>query len=384
MFAFVILLSFSGATAATGASSTRDQMASRILNELTPLNGPGFQYVVVDKDATIFEYSTGLADIRGNKPLDLNHTLAAFSMTKTLTAIAILQMVEQGKLDLDDKLIDLFPHPYDPDVTMRQLLAHTAGIPNPIPLKWVHLVDDHSVYDEKEALTAILEKHHKSTSVPGTKYKYSNIGYWLLGQVIEQLSGVSYPRFMQEHIFARLELPPADIGFLIEDGGNHAKGYLKKWSFMDIAGRFLLEDEVFGNTEGSWIHIRNLYPSGPSFGGAFGTARAFSVILQDLLSEQSRLLGPAGKQLLFTQQAVASGKKIDITLGWHIRQLDSLTYFYKEGGGAGFCSEMRIYPESGVASVLMANRTSFNFKKHLSGLDRPFVAPNRRMPVIKR
>ena len=364
-----------GVAGADAASDTRDLMARELLNELTPPNGPGFQYVVVDKDSTIFEYSTGLADIEDDKSLELSHTLAAFSMTKTLTAIAIVRLVEQGKVDLDDKLLDLFPHPYDPDVTIRQLLSHTAGIPNPIPLRWVHLVENHSDYDEETALTAVLEKHHKSTSKPGTEYKYSNIGYWLLGKAIEQLSGVDYPQFMRENIFARLDLNSEDIGFLISEGGNTAKGYLKRWSFMDIAGRFMIDDEVFGDTEGTWVHVRNLYPNGPSFGGAIGTAKAFSVILQDLLSEQSRLLGPTGAQMLFTQQAIASGKKIDMTLGWHIRRLDSMIYFYKEGGGAGFCCEMRVYPEAGVASVLMANRTSFNFKKHLSALDRLFVEP---------
>ena len=372
---FAILQEIRGAAGADGASDKRDQMPQETLNELTAVDGPGFQYVVVGKNSTIFEYTTGLADIKGSQSLELDHTLAAFSMTKTLTAIAVLQLVERGVLTIDNRLFDLFPHPYAREVTIRQLLAHTAGVPNPIPLRWVHLADSHPGYDEKEALTAVLTKHNRSVSQPGTKYKYSNIGYWLLGKAIEHLSGVSYPQYMQQNIFAPLELSPEDIGFLILEGRIPAKGYLKKWSFMDIAGRFLIDDEVFGGTEGAWRHVRNLYPDGPSFGGAIGTARAFSVILQDLLSEQSRLLGPTGKMLLFDQQEIASGKKIDMTLGWHIRRLDSLVYFYKEGGGAGFCSEMRVYPEAGVASVLMANRTSFDFKKHLSSLDRLFVDP---------
>lgn len=372
---FAIIQSICGVAGADGAPDKRVQMAQKLLNEQTTVNGPGFQYVVVGRESTIFEYANGLADIKGNKSLELDHTLAAFSMTKTLTAIAILQLVERGELTIDDKLIFLFPHPYDPELTIRQLLAHTAGIPNPIPLRWVHLADNHPSYDEEVALAAVLEKNYKSASTPGTKYKYSNIGYWLLGKAIEHLSGVSYPQFITENIFARLGLTAEDIGFIIAGSGNPAKGYVKKWSFMDIAGRFLIDDEVIGESEGDWIHVRNLYPDGPSFGGAIGTAKAFSVILQDLLSDQPRLLGPTGKKLLFDQQAIASGKKIEMTLGWHIHRLDSLTYFYKEGGGAGFCSEMRVYPKAGVASVLMANRTSFNFKKHLSSLDRLFVDP---------
>ena len=372
----IIFQSCCGLVMADEDSDRRDQMARQILDELTPLNGPGLQYVVVDNASTIFEYSTGLSDISTNKSLELHQTLAAFSMTKPLTAIAILQLVERNRLDLDDKLSDIIQHPYDHGVTIAQLLAHTSGIPNPIPLKWVHLVEDHAGFDESLALTAVLKKHNNIDSKPGVKYKYSNIGYWLLGKVIEQVSGLDYPTFIQKNIFSPLELTSADIGFLLADEESHAKGYLKKWSLMDIAGRFLIDVGVYGSNEGNWIRIKNLYPNGPSFGGAIGTARSFSVVLKDLLSRQSRLLGPTGKQLLYSQQSVASGKKIDMTLGWHIRQLDKMTYFYKEGGGAGFCCEMRVYPEAGLASVLMLNRTSFNFKKNLSALDRLFVQPH--------
>ena len=348
-------------------------MARELLEELTPERGPGFQYVVVDNGSTIFEYSTGFSDIKSRKPLALGQTLAAFSMTKTLTAIAIVRLVEQNKINLDDRVIDSFKHPYDPGITIRHLLAHTSGIPNPIPLKWVHLMSDHAVYDEAVALAAVLEKSNKSKSMPGTKYGYSNIGYWLLGKTIESVSGIPYIQFMHNNIFAPLRLTPADIGFVISGDGNHAKGYLKKWSFMDIAGRFLIDEAVYGNREGAWIHIEDLYPNGPSFGGAIGTARSFSVILQDLLSEHSKLLGRSAKNLLFSQQTITSGKTIEMTLGWHIRQVDGMTYYYKEGGGAGFCCEMRMYPDIGIASVLMANRTSFNFKKNLSRLDLLFI-----------
>ena len=143
---------------------------------------------------------------------------------------------------------------------------------------------------------------------------------------------------------------------------------------MNLFGRFLIDGSVFGNAEGSWLHIKNVYPNGPSFGGANGSTRGFSRIPQDLLSKNSKLLGASAKRLLYSQQKVKSGKKIDMTSGWHIGHSNNSIYYYKEGGGADFCSEMRIYPESGLASVLMTNRTSFNFKRNLSKLDENFVA----------
>jgi CubicO group peptidase (beta-lactamase class C family) len=362
-------------SASTGNGTIpKNEVVTKLLNELSTSNGPGLQYIVVDKGSIIFEHSTGLSDVEQKKPLRLSQTMAAFSMTKTLTAIAVLQLIEHKKINIDDPVLEYFKHPYNAEITIRQLLNHTSGIPNPIPLKWVHLAENHDIFDEQKALTQVLKENPYSDSLPGTEYKYSNIGYWLLGKVIEKASGKKYVDYVTENIFVLLGLTSDEIGFLIKSMNNHAKGYVKKWSFMNLIGRFLIDGSVFGNDEGGWIHTKNVYLNGPSFGGTVGSARAFSRILQDLLSEKSELLGASVKQMLYSQQKVESGKKIDMTLGWHIGQLNNLTYYYKEGGGAGFSSEMRIYSESGLASVLMTNRTSFNFKKNMSKLDKNFVA----------
>ena len=86
------------------------------------------------------------------------------------------------------------------------------------------------------------------------------------------------------------------------------------------------------------------------------------------------MLGTSAKQLLYTQQNVKSGKKLEMTLGWHVGELNGSIYYFKEGGGAGFCGEMRIYPKSALATVLIANRSSFDFNKNLSKLDENFLA----------
>lgn len=89
------------------------------------------------------------------------------------------------------------------------------------------------------------------------------------------------------------------------------------------------------------------------------------------------MLGKTGKQLLYTQETNNEGKPVPITLGWHIGELDGLRYLYKEGGGAGFHCEMRLYPSLGLSSVIMTNRTSFNSRKELSRLDSIFIKNNK-------
>jgi len=350
-----------------------DDKARSVLSNLMEDDEPGVQYIFVNKNTTILEHNVGLSNIEKGRLLNSSHTMAAFSMTKTLTAIAVLQLVELNKINLNDSVSDYIEHPYNPNISIRQLLTHTSGIANPIPLKWVHLSKEHGSFDEASALTKVLNETPDLDAQPGTEYSYSNIGYWLLGKVIEQVSGKTYSDYVTENIIEVLGLTPNEIGFLIVNENNHAKGYLNKWSFMNFFGRFFIDGNILGEYEGSWLHIKNVYLNGPSFGGAIGSATAFSKILQDLLSEESKLLNPHIKSLLYRQQETNSGEKIQMTLGWHIGELNGVRYYYKEGGGAGFHSEMRIYPEKGVASVIMVNRTSFNSRKVLSRLDKNFV-----------
>ena len=346
---------------------------AKLIEKLTPSDGPGIQYIIVDKSNTILEYSSGLADIKRRTPLRLSHTMAAFSMTKIITAIAVLQLVEKQLIKLDDKLDKYIKHPYSPDITIRQLLNHTSGIPNPIPLKWVHLANSNDKFNEAAALAVVLRENSKSDNAPGENYAYSNIGYWLLGKVVEATTKQEYQAYVTMNIFQPLKLKPAEIDFKINDLSNHAKGYLSKYSFMNLVKGFVTNKEVWGEYEGSWLHINDVYLNGTAFGGATGSAKAFGRVLQDLLSEKSLLLGNSAMQLLYTAEKTNAGKLIPMTLGWHIGELKGLRYFYKEGGGAGFHSEMRIYPSHGLASVIMTNRTSFNSRKELSRIDENFI-----------
>ncbi|MDQ7057593.1 MAG: serine hydrolase domain-containing protein [Ghiorsea sp.] len=354
------------------AYAQENQATIHQLQALSYGDDPGVQYVVLNRDSVLFEHSVGWADVKKKIPLRLNHTMASFSMTKTLTAIAVLQLVEANKIKLDDVLSTYVAHPYSSDVTIRHLLNHTSGIPNPIPLRWVHLVTDHDEFDGDQALNQVLKDYPDQDNPAGEHYNYSNIGYWLLGELIQNVSKQSYAAYVTEHIFKPLNLSSKDIGFTINTP-NHAKGYLKKWSFMNVFGRFFIDTHVLGEYEGSWLHIRNVYVNGAAFGGVVGTPKAFAKILQDFLGDQSKLLGLQGKAMLHSQQTTNDGNTIPMTLGWHVGLLKGEKFFYKEGGGAGFHSEMRIYPKSNIASVIMTNRTSLNSRAILSALDEHYI-----------
>jgi D-alanyl-D-alanine carboxypeptidase len=334
---------------------------------------PGIQYLVVGPEQVVFEYAGGWADVEGQRPLTSNTTMMLYSMSKTITAAAVLQLVGAKKVELDDPIeayLDF--QPYGPDVTVRHLLSHTSGIPNPIPLRWVHASASHEAFDERAELARVLRRHPKLSHAPGTKYKYSNIGYWLLGPMIEKVSGEPFPSYVREHVLKALGIGPEELGYAVPDERHHAKGYLEKYSLMNVVKRLVIAREWIGGYEGPWLHLRDHYVNGAAFGGLVGSARGVGKFLRDQLRPHSTLFPDTTRQLFYTPQRLEDGNEIPMTPGWHIGSVGGTPYFYKEGGGGGFHSMMRLYPSAGTGTVVMVNATRFDVRGHLDRMDPRF------------
>ncbi len=358
------------------AMLTRNRL-SGFLDRYAGSQVPGLQYIVVGAETSFFEYAGGWADIQNRKPMTLDTTMMGYSMTKPFTAVAILQLVEQKELGLDhemDRYLSGVPYAGH-HINIRQLLSHSSGIPNPIPLRWAHLVQDETSFDEETALAQVLHDNPNLAFEPGQKFAYSNIGYWLLGKIVEHVSGRSYPDYLRTNVIELLGLSQAEMDFTIHDPARHANGYLAKFSLTNLLKGFVTNNKFWGGYEGNWLRLRSHYLNGPSFGGLVGMARSFACFLQDQLRTESVLLRRETKQLFETQQTDTVGKPIPMTLGWHIGEESSTAYFFKEGGGGGFRSEMRIYPLKGIGSVVMANSTTFNSTNFLNRVDAAFIEP---------
>lgn len=351
------------------------EQTQRILESYVGRRTPGLQYTVVTADGPRFEYAGGWADIGRQIAMTPAITMMAYSMTKTITAVAVLQLVQHGSLGLDDELDHYLPHtPYqDRLITIRHLLAHTSGIPNPIPLRWAHLAEEAASFDEDAALAQVLDKNPKLRSVPGEKFAYANIGYWLLGKIVEQVTGQPYADSVRAGVIKPLGISPSEMDFVIPDPARHANGYLAKFSMTNLIKSFVVDSKFWDGYEGNWLRFNAHHLNGPAFGGLVGTAQGFGRFLQDQLQPQSVLLNTQTKALLATQQRDRSGRPIPMTLGWHIGQTNGVDYFFKEGGGGGFHSEMRLYPAQGIGSVVMVNNTEFSTTALLNTLDAGFI-----------
>ena len=358
-----------------GSLLNRSRVGSYLTALTTASKAPGIQYLVVTSEGVLFEHASGWADIGRRLPLDSATTMMAYSMSKTVTAIAVLQLVEAGRVGLDDPVANYVAmQPYGSRVTIRQLISHTSGIPNPIPLRWVHPAERHASFDEEAALAAVLRDHPRLSFEPGGKYSYSNICYWLLGKVVERASGSSFRAFVAERILRALSIEPRALAYTVGDPVHHATGYLEKYSVANLLKGFLIDRQLVGDYSGKWLAIRSHYLNGPAFGGLVGTAGGFGRLLQDQLRDRSVLLNDATRQLLYAQQHTTRGTPVAMTLGWHIGDLDGTQFFYKEGGGGGFHCMMRAYLEAGIGSVVMTNATQFNVGRLMDATDRAFLS----------
>jgi len=336
---------------------------------------PGLQYVVVSAATTLIDYAGGWADLRFRHPMTPETTMMGYSMTKTFTAVAILQLAEEARLSLDDAMDRHLPGtPYGGHgITVRHLLDHTAGLPNPLPLRWAHLVAEAADFDEDAALGRVLLANPRLVSEPGREYRYSNIGYWLLGKIVERVTGHSYVDQVRSNILDRLDPSASGLAFLIGRPESHAAGYLARFSLMNAARSFLTDRRFWDGHDGNWVRVKPHYLDGPAFGGLVGSARAFARFLQDQLADRSVLLRPATKAMLETRQTDSAGRPIPMTLGWHAASVGGTQYWFKEGGGAGFHGEMRLYPGKAIGSVVMANDTQFASTRFLNRVDAAFL-----------
>ncbi len=356
--------------------SSMKEIDAILNNEVKKNKTPSVQYILFNKDSIIHNLSTGYADIINQRNVDENTTYNLFSITKTFTALAILQLAEDHKLDINQPVKKyLSEFLYDTTITIKQLLTHSAGIPNPLPLNWIHLTDEYNSFNSNTFFNDIFKCNNKIKSEPNEKYSYSNLGYVLLGQLIEKVSGITYEEYITENILKKLNLKPDELGFIITDSLLHAKGYHKYASFSNIIlGLLIKKSKYMTLKEGNWKPFKNIYVNGPSYGGLIGTPVSLVKYIQDLLKNNSVLLSKEYKDLLFTENYTNNNKATGVCLSWFKGQLNGKRYFAHAGGGGGYYCEIRIYPEEGVGSVIIFNRSGMSYKCFLDKVDDYFFS----------
>ena len=194
------------------------------------------------KDDYIWVKGFGYADLENKTPAKADSAYRFASVQKSMTAAAILQLAEQGKINLDAEVqtyVPYFPKKKYP-ITVRQLLYHLGGIAHYVNRDLEQHIKEHKT--TKEAI-AIFE-NFDLIAEPGTKFSYSSYGYNLLGAVIEGASKQSYADYMREHIWQPLGMNDTRMDDPLDIIPNRVRGYqivngeLKNSEFIDVSSRF--------------------------------------------------------------------------------------------------------------------------------------------------
>jgi len=320
---------------------------------------------------------TGLAHRAPPTSVMPRTTFHCFSTTKPVTALAVLQLVAEGLVELDAPLTTYMPDiPYRNGATVRQVLSHQAGLPNPMPLSWVHTDDEHPRFDASAFLDRVL-RTHPTCAAPGRRARYSNIGFLLLGRLIEVVAKCTYTEFVRGRILdvVQCDDPGAEayLGFDIPRS-RHATGYTRRWSRLGLFISLLPDPAHLRSNEGAWIRYRPFHLNGAAYGGLKGNVLGWAPLLRGLATRERRLLPSETYDAFFATQTLTSGVPTGHALSWFTGRHAGHEYVCHAGGGPGYGAEIRIYPALRAASALLTNTTIISDARLLDRLDEHWLS----------
>lgn len=223
-FSLSILLLFSFLI---GHSQTLDYKIDQLVSKIYKENEPGAVILIAENGKTIYKKAFGQANLELNVPMAPNNVFEIGSITKQFTAVAILILEEQGKLNVNDDITKYIPdYPTQgKNITVHQLLNHTSGIKNYTSMEsFIQFART----DMSPIEIIDVFKNEPMDFSPGEKFQYNNSGYIILGHIIEVVSKETYEDFIEKHIFDTLGMTSSFYGKMKELIENRASGYQKQ------------------------------------------------------------------------------------------------------------------------------------------------------------
>jgi CubicO group peptidase (beta-lactamase class C family) len=322
---------------------------------------PSITYGVIVGDQLVFAGSTGLANLETQTKATTHTVYRIASMSKSFTAMGILQLRDAGKLQLSDpvtRYIPVFRHVMPltsdaPAITIQHLMTMSAGFPEDNP--W----GDRQLSDTNEELLGMVSEGLSLSNVPGISYEYSNLGYALLGQIISKVSGVPYQQYITENILASLGMAASTYQYTDVPPELLAQGY--RWEDDEWKEEPILADGSYGAMGGMLcsledfaryvlLHI-NAWP--PRSEPEKGPVRRATI---------REMQQPWRFNNLFADATDSRGETCPIAVGYGYglawRKDCHGTVRISHGGGLpGYGSEWRIYPEYRLGVFAFSNRT---------------------------
>lgn len=341
------------AQVASGADTRMAVAVDRVAAKaLASKAAAGFALAVMRDDRVVLARGYGMADLEQRTPATADTVFRIGSITKEFTAAAVLKLAEAGKLSLDDPLAKYLPtFPRGGEVTLRQLLLHTSGIADYTSAPgFLALSPREFTTDEMTALIAGAKPLYDFA--PGTAWRYSNSGFFLLGRVIEQASGQRYADYVRTALLSPLGLRSIAVDDVAEIVPHRAHGYDK--------------------STGKPVGFSNASHLSLSVAGAAGAVRATAVDLarwhQALLG--GRVIKPNSVRMMLEPGRVADGRLAsaarrlapgeteppsDFGFGIYTSKAGGRTQIGHGGSINGFNAAVQYFPAERVTIVLLTN-----------------------------
>lgn len=307
-----------------------DEVDGFVRAELARQKAPGLTLAVVHNGKVVKAEGYGLANVEHNVPAKRETVYQSGSVGKQFTATAVMLLVEDGKINLDDPVSKYLPDTPESwkDVTVRHLLTHTAGIK-----EYTGILDLRKDYTEDELLAKAYA--FPTEFPPGTKHSYSNTGYAVLGILASKVAGQFYGDFLRERVFDPLGMKTARIISESDIIPNRAAGY------QLVGGK--LQNQ-------GWVAPK-LNTTGD--GSLYLTVDDF--IKWDAALESGKLLKKASLDEMWTPVKFKDGKEHPYGFGWALAPRNGHRYVGHGGAWQGFTAVIDRYPDDKLTVVVMMN-----------------------------
>jgi CubicO group peptidase (beta-lactamase class C family) len=322
-----------------GATLAEQDLASRIDAAIAPYfkaEAPGATVIVVKDGKTVLRRAYGMADTVKGVKMTPEMALRLGSVTKQFTSTAILMLVEEGKLSLEDDITKHLPdYPTrGRKITIEHLLTHTSGIAS-----YTGKPDYIAKMSQDVTVAQMIDsfKNDPLDFEPGSQFRYNNSGYFLLGAIIEKISGQSYASFLEQRIFAPLGMKDSYY-----EGAGRSRAPVAAGHTRAAAG--------FGAA-------RPISMSQPYAAGAL-VSTVDDLARWDAAVSSGKLLKPATWQRAFTSYRLPDGKPTNYGYGWEVGKVQGEAMNGHSGGVNGFTSHIMRFPAKGVYVAVLTNSDS--------------------------
>lgn len=294
---------------------------------------PGVSVAVVQDGQVVLAKGYGLANVELSVPATVNTVYQLASITKTFTATAIMMLVQEGKIALDDKIREQLPdlpEAWKP-VTVRHLLSHTSGIKS-----YTSVPDFHKLarkdFPQREILDLVAKDPLEFE--PGAKWNYSNTGYFLLGMLIEKVTGKPYGEFMAERIFKPLEMTQTRVNDLQAIIPNRAQGY--HW-------------------DGKTLKIGDYVSPTQPFAAGMLVSSISDMIKWDAALTNRTLLESTSLEPMWTPTRLNKGEATGYGLGWGTTKENGHRMIAHGGGIPGFSTQLSRFVDDKLTVIVLTN-----------------------------